>query len=294
MGRSCLALVLAFPCLGCSALQDLDVEYRDCVDVGSGRYVETFEETDLRTLEDRCWQVDNVGPAPAGRAQKLFVEDGDLVVRVNDPTPGSDLDQWTTSDQAPLVYRRLEGDFLVVARAEAIRKGANDHCLDAGNVAGLALRRADQPAVWATWTVEPHRWVDGAKQALCADDSDETNNPTATARLASSEPGFATAAFPNIGEDGEADLAVCRVDDRAYYFYGKPGPNPLKNEWLPLGSASVSHVIGTGPVDVGATAAGKAPIFQAAGHFTWMIFERGTWGDGCAGALDQIESPEAN
>ncbi|MCC6900040.1 MAG: hypothetical protein IT377_13760 [Polyangiaceae bacterium] len=293
MGRSCLALVLAFPCLwGCTSLQDLDVEYRDCVDVGGTRYAETFDDSDLATLEDRCWHVDNLGLAPAGRDKKLFVEDGDLVVRVTDPGSGTDGDQWTANDQAPFVYRELDGDFLVVARAEAIGAASNDHCLAPGNVAGIALRRATERDVWATWTVEPHLWVVGPKQASCLDDTDETNNATATARLAGSEPGFASATFADIGADGEADLAVCRVQDEVHYFYGRATVDPRKDEWLPLGTAVVSHALGPGPLEVGATAAGKAPSFQVAGHFTLMVFERGPWGDGCAGALEQLELPK--
>jgi len=279
--------------LGCHSLLDLDVSYEECVDVQGSRYAESFSDTDLQGLRDRCWRVDNAGVAPSGIEQKLFVEDGDLVMRVEDPAGAKDQDQWTSDDQAPLIYRRLEGDFLVVVRAEASTKANGDHCLPAGNAAGLAVRKSDAPQDWATWTVEPYLWNDGTKQAECKEDADATNDPTATVRLGTAKkPAWPEASYENVGVDGEADIAVCRVDGDVYYLFGKATGDPTKNEWRPATSEVVSHAFGAGPLDVGLTTTGTAPKFEAAGHFNWVVFERGKWGDGCSGALERFSLPE--
>ena len=288
-----LATGLAWaPLLGCNSVLGLDITYRECVEPEGKRYVESFEGEGLQSLRDRCWRVANPGPDPAAIEKKIFVEDGDLVMRVFDSADPKDLDQWSTDDQAPFLHRSVESDFLIVARAEASTKSNGDHCLPAGNAAGLAVRRPDAPGEWATWTVEPHLWVNGTKQAVCIDDTDDTNNPTATARLRSFNPTWAQADFENIGVDGEVDIAICRVDDQVYYYYGQRTADPGKNLWFPQTSASVAHALGAGPIEIGLTATGQAPEFKVAGHFNWVVIETGAYGDGCGGALERFSLPE--
>lgn len=297
------ACLLAAPAAGCHSFMDLDVTYQECVDVPGNRYVEQFSGETLQSLRERCWRVDNPGNAPSGIEQKVFVDDTDLVMRVEDGGSSADLDEWTQNDQAPLVYRRVEGDFLVVVRAEAATKAKADHCLPPGNAAGLALRVSDQPEAWATWTVEPYLWTNGTQKADCLEDADETNNPTATVRLRSSNPSqWVETEYEDVGLDGEADIVICRVDDRVYYQYGKATADPTKNLWLPAGSG-VSHTVGTGAIDLGLTVHGRRTSvtppatppetdFAAAGHFNWVVFDHGTYGDGCSGVLDLLTLPE--
>lgn len=281
--------VLAVLCAGsvsaCNAFLDLDVSYEPCVDPPGSRYAEGFRGRTLQDLRDRCWRIANPGHAPSGIGEKIFPEDGDLVMRTEYEPGSSDRDEWTSTDQAPFFHRQLEGDFLVVARAEASTKASADHCLPAGSSAGIALRPRDSQSEWMTWTVEPFLWNQGGKQADCKEDADETNNPTATVRLRTS--GGADEPTSNVGLDGEADIAVCRVGDAIHRYYRQPTPDLLLDGWKAQGELGM-----TGPVDVGVTATGKGEEFKAAGHFNWVVFARGTWGDGCAGALEQFALPE--
>lgn len=307
--------LLLLPLLGCHSVQDLDIQYQDCVEVAEKNYLEEFDGNSTRPLRDsHCWKTDNEGVAPGGIDSKIFIEDGDLIMRVDDTTPdpdaaSPDLDEWTSTDQAPMFFRRLTGDFLVVVRAEASSFNG-DHCMEMGmNRAGLVLRQADDRSVWTTWTVTPFL----GSSAVCDDDDDETNNPTATVEVRSSNPAFATFTKDDQGADGEADLAICRLGSKVYYYYGRSlaPEDPTKNAWLPktgsvpdAGSVDAgddagpditeptSHAIGAGPLDVGLTAAGTSPFFEVAGHFNWIVFEQGVKGDGCAGALEEFTLPE--
>jgi hypothetical protein len=283
------ALLLALIPCGCHSLQDLDVDYRDCVDVEQTTYREEFSDTDLESLRDRCWHIDNQGLTPQGITRKFFVEDGDFIIRVDNTDKTSDPDDWTATDQAPMFYRRLSGDFLVVVRVEAASQVGADHCIPPGNRAGLVARRSDDPSVWSTWTVQPYLWDHGGGDvALCDEDANENNNPTATVQVRSSQASFAEYDMDDVGADGEADIAICRIGSVVHYYYGQAG-SPTKNIWLPS-AMDVSHPLGSGPVDVGMTAAGTPP--EVAGHFNWIVLQTGVYGDGCAGALESFTLPE--
>lgn len=91
-----------------------------------------------------------------------------------------------------------------------------------------------------------------------------------------------------IGEDGEADLAICRLDDIVGYCYRDPDAEAPEASWKLAGS----HVASGQPVDVGATAAGSDPSYQVEGHFNWMVLERGVASDGGSGALEALVLPE--
>jgi hypothetical protein len=288
--------LLVLPLCGCHSLQDLDIQYEECVEEKQVSYREEFGEDGIRPLRDKhCWKSDNEGATPLGLDSKLFVEDGDLVMRV-DNSGTTDLDQWTPTDQAPMFFRRLDGDFLVVVRAEAATIVEGDHCLN-GEYAGLVVRQSDDPSIWSTWTVEPDLETFGN---ACADG----DNPPARVRIRSSNPAFETRDLKDVGSDGEADIAICRVGGKVYYYYGEATAVPTKDEWVQVESTvsdgPVFHPLGAGVVDVGVTVAGVTVAgakgieshFDVAGHFNWIVFQEGTYGDGCTGALEDFVLPE--
>lgn len=274
--------LLLLPVAGCHSLQDLDIQYEDCVEEKQASYREEFGEDSLQLLRDsHCWKSDNEGAAPQGLDSKLFVEDGDLVMRADD-SGTTDLDQWTLTDQAPMFFRQVQGDFLVVVRAEAATIVQGDHCLN-GESAGLVVRQSNDPSTWSTWMVQP----DLAPGVGCSDE----DTPPARVEIRSSNPALQEFGLGGVGADGEADVAICRVGGKIFFYYGLATTDPTKNTWEPKVGA-VSHAIGPGILDVGVTVAGIDPNFDVAGHFNWIVFQEGTYGDGCSGALDGFVLPE--
>ena len=283
---------------GCGSLVDLDVDYRDCVPVTASRHTESFEPgTSLQDLRDRCWQVENPGTAPGGLNEKFFVDDGDLVLRVFPPAD-DDFDQWSGLDQGPMIAWSVPGDFVAVARVEALRKSVASHCLDPGEGAGLAVRRRSDPSSWATWLVEPFLWERDGKKAVCAEDTDDTNNPSVQARAHTSVAGAPDFSALDFGADGEADIALCRIGAELYYFL-RAGDDPKTPVWVqPKGA---THTLGSGVVEVGLTASGVDadglggdPGFHTEAHFAWVVFNEGPVADGCVGALESIALPEGD
>src|SRR5262252_1438180 len=97
-------------------------------------YIEQFDDDDgdehLTTLRDRCWEVYDTQNA------NVLTSDGDLVIRPNKPA------FWSASKRAPSVSQHIEGDFVLVTRAEVVNSSTADHCnLEDGDVAGLVVRR---------------------------------------------------------------------------------------------------------------------------------------------------------
>lgn len=287
--RRLWAVVATTPLLGCNGLLDLDVSYADCVDPPGKRYAETFDDRSFQDLRDRCWRVSNVGYAPSGVGDKIFLEDGDLVMRTEYDSKATDRDEWTATDQAPFFHRRVEGDFLLVARVEASSKASADHCLPDRNSAGLALRPSSGDAAWLTWTVEPYIWDHGATKAACEEDADDTNNPTARLRLRT--PAKEAPTVDDVGLDGEADIGLCRVGSEVFHYFRSPTQDLTTDGWSPGGASAATM---PGVLDLGLTATGSGAEYQAAGHFNWVVFERGTWGDGCTAALERFQLPEAD
>lgn len=288
--RSAAVPLLVSLATGCTS-ESLNDDPTQCIDLNDGRYAETFDASEIEALVDQCWRSDNEGAKASSVGNKIFLEDGDLVMRVAADSGGSDVDDWTDADQAPMFYRRVEGDFIAVVRTEAASMTSGDHCIAPGNRAGLVVRDAADTALWATLTIEPYLFTASGEPANCAEDSDDTNDATASVELAGSTASFGSAEAAGIGVDGEADIALCRVGSEVRYFYGVPTSDPTKNTWLPMGN-ELWHAFGDRGLDVGITVAGKAPNFEVAGHFNWIVFDTGAYGDGCAGALELFQLPD--
>jgi hypothetical protein len=275
-GTANRALALCLLVTGCRGVIDAEVTYRDCPEEDADVFP---EDATLERLEERCWRVANAENDPSD----VFVFDGDLIIRVNEPRAGIH-EQWSGDDEAPMVFQAVDDDFLLVTRVEAVHKITGDHCLAEGNMAGLVARRG--PGSWTTFLLGPF----DLEEFDCADESEAP--PPTMAAIRSAGDGWgpdSVARGPEdlgIGEDGEADLAICRVDDVLTYFYRDPVADPPA--WISV----ADHRAGDDPLDIGMTAAGADPNYGVEGHFDWVVFRRHILGDGCAGALAGLTLPE--
>jgi hypothetical protein len=276
-----LCALVCLPAAACRALVDPDVSYHDCpTDQG-----ESFlEPTTFETLREGCWQLDNANNDPSD----VFVFDGDLVIRVNEPINGH-REQWLGADQAPMVYRVVEKDFLLMARVEAVHKITGDHCLPQGNMAGLVLRRQDT-SDWATYMIGPF-------DVEAHDCSDESPDPPPTmAALRSRDERWGADVvdrgvdMEGIGDDGEADLVMCRVDSQVDYYYRDAEAGLEQPRWIQLLERPID--VGEGPLEVGMTAGGADPSYAVEAHVDWAVLDQGSVGDGCRGALEQLKLPD--
>lgn len=275
-------LTLPGPLCGCQTLVDPSVAYVDCF--RSADDVETFETNDDAPGADHCWQIDNARPPASIRAA-----DGDLVIHPYAEVGAA----WTAESQAPLFYRTLSGDFLLVARVEAVSTSfGRDHCLAEGEAAGLVLRR-QEPSAWATLLVHPDLLPD-APIELCGDEP--AMPPAAVVSVASS--GFsvqASGSVSGVGADGETYVALCRHDDELFFLYRdsvERRASPVQDFQESFGPLQV----GLGAVDVGLTATAKQGAKSLPeGHFNWLMlrdFEGEPPVDGCNGAFEDFVYPE--
>jgi hypothetical protein len=291
--RSVVPLVLAPLALtACRAIVEPGITYVG-EDAGGGAcqreiaLEESFSTpTDMSTLSERCWQVDNLRDAANG-----FVDDGDFVLRVSAPTT-DDRDEWSGEQQAPMLYQALAGDFLVVTRVEGVKRGSGSHCLPEGNAVGLAARRPEPALEWTTLLIAPFT-PDPLPEGSGCEEEAEVPLPTKAIIRSRDEawgPDTVTTGDgqEGIGVDGEADLALCRVDTKLIYFYREPTSDPETPVWTEI----LEHDVGTGPLDVGLTATGMDPDYEAEGHFTWAAVRDGLPGDGCTGAFEDLEVPK--
>lgn len=275
--------VLSWPLLGCSELVDPGITYH-CDRDG---YAENFVQgDDLDDLANRCWLVDNV---VEGR-ESVFLDDGDLEIRATAPN-GGPREQWAGDDQAPMAYQTFDGDFIMVARVEALNKVSADHCLPEGNLAGLVLRQGGTD--WATFMLGPFTPDDVDPMPDCTDDSE--NLPPTQGVVRSRDEVFGADFVirgeddEGIGEDGESDLAVCRVDNSIVYYHRDPESPETKPEWVQLDG---THAVASGALDVGLTVTGQDPSYEVSGHFNWVVFAEGKVADGCNGALSKVKLPK--
>ncbi len=282
---------------GCEGLLDLDVRYERCVEPSSP-YQEEFRGG-RKDLLDKCWQIQNVRAGDSD-AQRLFVDDGDLVIHLGD------YGAWTDAEQAPALLRRIDGDFVFAARVEALGKVNADHCIPDSNFASVVLRSPDDATVWATVELGPYFADEARRDEQCVDEAPDP--PTARARVRAGS-GLATdGAAPrfsldDIGDDGEADLAVCRQESVvAYYYRDHREADPI-NAWKQI-PGPARYTLPAGAVEVGLSAAvvapqdpdagGAPPEFLVAAHFNWIVVKAGLGGDGCSGALDALPVPKGD
>ncbi len=262
---------------GCRAVVDPGLSFQ--CDLNG--YQEEFAIDDA-ALAERCWREQSADPAD------VVVDDDDLVVRV------SEGERWADGSQGPAAFQRLERDFVAVTRVEILSSDDGDHCLEVGNRAGWVVR--DDGGDWSTFLLG----IAPPSNAPGCDNEDEA--PPAFGYVESGGPGGdAVWGEPaeaqgepdqGIGKDGEADLAVCRLNGKLLFYYREMGSSVSAPVWRRLGGQGFEHFAGEGAVDVGLTASGSEASFQAEGHFQWVYFHDSVGTDGCVRELEAITLPE--
>ncbi len=266
---------------GCQWLADPSIEYVPCLpEAQPSRYEERFDD-DWQYLRDyRCWRSANT-PDPSNAVDPTIVSglatdpeqtDPELLIRPQSAAA------WSATSQAPLVFRQLQGNFAVFTRVETVSGRTSGTCLEAQDRAGLVVRSQDQRR-WATFLTQP----DVPAGSVC----DGEDMPQARAFRESygfaEDPGGKVSSF---GLDGEADIALCRLNAQLLYYYrtrDEQGVGP----WEALGD----HGVDTDLLDVGVTVASSGNT-DVEGHFPWLAIldELGT--DGCGGAMTLFEAWE--
>jgi hypothetical protein len=269
------ALLALFLTPACRERVDVEVDYQSCVPVSASPYVEEFRY-DFRELADRCWQRDN------DENTTILSDAGDLVIRPEGEAA------WQGESQGPMAYLRLQGDFLAVARVEALSQIKGDHCIAPTELAGLVARRSEPEPAWAALLIGPVPTT----PENCVEDSQ--NPPRARAelrRFGLRADSGASGAFPDeLGEDGEADIAVCRAGSALAYAY-RDVDAAEPNRWVFVDG---TDAFGEGAVDVGLTTSGVEPgVIE--GQFNWFVSRDITgFGDSCSGALEELVVPEGD
>lgn len=284
-----LESLLFVPLVSCQALTDPGVDYVDCFPSDDGKLAETFDDADNQPERDRCWKTDNlVTPA------RVHEFDSDLIIHPNGTVGAS----WSESSQAPFFFQTLTGDFLVVARAEAVStipKG--DHCLAPSEATGLVVRRR-VPFAWTALLVRPDLSEDELLlQERCGDNPLTETFAKVTVETSGLEGGV-TGEVQGVGADAEADIALCRADDQLYFYHqdaATRGQDPDEPPNLKLAFSALE--VGYGPLDVGLSATAQAGARTSPeGHFDWIVLEDYASGprpsDGCLGALESFSYPE--
>ncbi len=290
------ATALMLLATGCRSLSDLEIQYRDCVSPRTP-YVEGFDQGD-QALVDRCWKKENVG-----ESREILVGEGDIAIGYRGAAAQG------YKDQPPMLLRRIQGDFVLAVQAEASGAASSDFCmLEPGDAAGIIVRRTAPDnaasAMHAAFLLRPFLREATDPPRTCEDNSD--NPPLAIAEAMSSEPGSTIGVSPGIGEDGEGEIAVCRIENRLSFYHHIRGEADagVKEDWEPLsvdmamdgGTSKESKTtdIGLGPVDVGltATATSKgAAELQVHGYFNWVaLLAEGPFGD-CKTPLEEFNEP---
>lgn len=289
-GSCVLFALVSLPLASCRLLADSGVTYRDCT---RDHYTEEFSKgATLKDLQERCWSVAN---AEEGLSE-VFVDGGDLVIRVGAPADAHG-ERWLGAEQAPMLYQNLEHDFLVVARVEALNPISGDHCLAEDNQAGLVLRRNASDPDWATFLIGPFTLGPAPSGGVdCTGAAGPTPPVMGVVRSrddAWGSPIIERGAEPHgIGVDGEADLAVCRLNGAVVFYYRDPLSTPDAPVWRKAGpKEQAPYDAGSGALDVGLTAAAAKQPFEVEGHFQWAVYIERIGADGCAGALEGLTLP---
>jgi hypothetical protein len=281
--------------LGCRAVVDSGISYTECKQTN---YAEPFQRgSTLKAILEKCWLTSDASTDPDDSSAELMLEDGDLVIRSNAPANGATA-QWQGENEGPVAYQRFEGNFVMATRVEALDKVKGDHCLPEGEGAGLVLRRADQTALeWTTFLIAPFEPV-GQTGLSCEEDA---MNPLPTLGVVD------TNAFgqshtergandKGIGNDGEADIAICRVDGSLTFYFREPTEDESMPIWRIMGGENFAYSDVTGPVEVGLTVAGREAAeptesFRVAAHFQWALLTDTVLSDGCEETLLAFEFP---
>jgi hypothetical protein len=273
--RAPMLLVASWALCGCRAIVDSDVTY---CNLDLSHYEDEFPiGMTTEQLYEKCWRVAN-----ADDRSEVFVDDGDLIMRIVATDRGEHL-AWQEADQGPMAYQRFMGDFIVVARLEALKPADASHCLEPDNVAGLAVRSVDQPGDWATFLMGPY----DVELYDCTDESMDL--PPTKAQILTSNPswGESFVTTEDIGYEGDAFLSICRLGDTAEYTF-TPSTPPMAP---PLREPRVhSHAV-SGPVDVGPALSARTAPFEIEGHFDWIAYSNVIGADGCKRAREDIVLP---
>jgi hypothetical protein len=291
------AAALVLLASGCRSLSDPEIVYQDCVSPRTP-YVEGFDQGD-QILTDRCWKRENVG-----QGREILPGEGDIAIGYR----GSEKAQGYL-EQPPMLLRRIEGDFVLAVQAEASGAATSDFCqLEPADAAGIVVRRTapdtEASAMRAVFVLRPFLEEDTNPPRTCEDNSD--NPPLAIARAESNEPRSTLGVSPGIGEDGEGEIAVCRIENQlAFYHHIRAEPaRGVSEDWEPLsvdaaldgGTVRKSKTtdIGLGPLDVGLTATASlrgASELQVHGYFNWAaLLAEGPFGD-CKTPLEEFNEP---
>ena len=273
-------MVGAIGLVGCRLVADSGITYRECHLTSSS---EEFSSS-LVGLKERCWEsADFRDPAD------LFVAEGDLVIRVSTPADGLG-ERWDGIDTGPILFRHYTGNFFVATRAEAVSQVSGDDCLSDDNRAGLAVRPGNVDLPWSTFLIGPFR-PSANPDAPCGDDA----NPLPILGVVANRANVwgaplmvRGAADAGIGSDGDADIAICRVNGNLVFYHRDLTGSDEGTEWT--SDAAFDGV--TGPVDVGMTASGGPVGYEVEGHFTWTLSSDVVGSDGCKGTLDSLVLPD--
>jgi hypothetical protein len=138
-------------------------------------------------------------------------------------------------------------------------------------------------------------YLEESDEITCEDESEHPPRALAFAQTTSSPDPLATP--KGIGSDGEADIAVCRREDKLVYFYRDP-ENPEADwtdmDWKQLkdGQTPKTDVVGLGPLDVGVMTAisNDGVALGVEGHFNWVALL--ALSEDCAGPLQELPEPE--
>jgi hypothetical protein len=286
---ACLGLV------GCRAIVEPGVEYRDC---DLSHYEDEFD-SGMENFYEKCWRVANVDPIDEEEGRvAVTVQDGDVIMKMDAPEGNVSHLEWSGTDQGPMAYQRLTSDFFVVARLEALNPIDASHCIEPGNLAGLAMRSVDNPSQWVSYLMGP---VDPMRPA-CEDEAMlpkpdthgelQTNQEPWGSPFDTRDPWPNMMMWPSIGDEGDAFLSICRVGETVKYSFKDPESSNEMPTWVDL---PVNHTIGGG-LDVGpAISAREATMggqgFQIEGHFDWILYMDTLAVDGCTGAREKVVLP---
>jgi hypothetical protein len=303
-------VLAALAASSCRSISDLDIEYSECV-APPVPYLEEFEGDGVTStrqyLEDRCWHIEDA---------QVTHDDSDIKL---EPAL-DDLPSVRWDADPPRVLRRVQGDFVLIAQTEA-SLALNDNFCDLaetpggeGDRAGILVRSIDPGGESLAAVMVSPFYPPGVDPADACQDEAEPG-PTAQA-TAFSEERFA--AYDDIGEDGEAEIAVCRKDTTLAFFTF----DRLEARWRALqtrgeraegGAAGASAVgeggqggsgresvqfvveIGEAPVDVGLamTLSASGSDNQVQGTFNWVALQaEGNIGE-CPTVLDEFSVPTA-